>query len=314
MASAPGGEWPPVPASLRLALLSLMWGSSFLFMKVGLEGLSPEQIVFARMVLGALVLVVALVFRRERLPRGVRIWGHLFALTFVANLAPFFLIAWGERSITSATAGVLNATTPLFTTLLAMPLLPEERPTAEKGAGLAVGFVGVLLLLGGGSGDGELAGQLAVLIASGCYGVSFVYMRRVFSPTGLSPLVLSAGQIVAGAALMLLAVPVIARSDVDLDLGIVVSMLALGALGTGLAYLLSYSLVRDMGATGASLVTYLIPVAAVTLGVVVLGEKLSWNLPIGGAVVILGVALAQGRLTRSRAPSGATAGETIRTR
>ena len=288
-----------MPPAVRLALLSMMWGSSFLFMKVGLEGLSPQQIVLARMVFGAAVLVVIVSVRRERLPRSGRIWAHLFALTVIANLVPFFLIAWGEESISSATAGVLNATTPLFTTLIALAALPEERPTSEKALGLVVGFIGVVVLLGGG-GRGEVGGYLAVLGASACYGVAFVYMRRVLSPTGLSPVVLSTAQIVAGALLMAAATPVIARSPIELDLGIVLSMVALGVLGTGLAYLLSYSLVRDIGATGASLVTYLIPLAAVALGVVVLGERLQWNLPIGGAVVIAGVALAQGRFSRGR--------------
>ena len=286
-----------MPPALRLALLSLMWGSSFLFMKVGLEGLSPQQIVLARMVLGAAVLIVIVSLRRERLPRSGRIWAHLFAVSIVANLVPFFLIAWGEESISSATAGVLNATTPLFTTLIALAALPEERPTSDKALGLVVGFVGVVVLLGGG-GRGELGGYLAVLGASACYGVAFVYMRRVLSPTGLSPVVLSSAQIAAGALVMLLAAPVVARSKVDLDLGIVLAMVALGVFGTGLAYLLSYSLVRDLGATGASLVTYLIPLAAVALGVIVLDERLRWNLPIGGAVVIVGVALAQGRFSR----------------
>lgn len=288
-----------VPSWLRLALLSLMWGSSFLFMKVGLEGLSPQQIVMARMIFGAAVLIVIVSVRREQLPRSGPIWGHLFALSVVANLVPFFLIAWGEESITSATAGVLNATTPLFTTLIAFAALRDERPTLEKAAGLAVGFAGVVVLLGGG-GKGEVGGYLAVLGASACYGIAFVYMRRILSPTGLSPVVLSTGQIVAGAALMAALTPVVGRSAIHLDLGIVLSMVALGALGTGLAYPLSYSLVRDLGATGASLVTYLIPLAAVALGVVVLDEGLRWNLPIGGAVVIIGVALAQGRFSRDR--------------
>ncbi len=299
-----------MPASLRLALLSLMWGSSFLFMKVGLEGLSPQQIVLARMVCGAAVLLVILGYRREQLPRSPLIWGHLTALTVIANLAPFFLIAWGEKSIPSATAGVLNATTPLFTTPIAMAFLPEERPTVDKVLGLVVGFVGVIVLMGAGVGSGDLPGYLAVLVASACYGVAFVYMRRVLSPTGLSPLVLSAAQIVAGAGVMLVLTPIVGRTPVELDFGIVLSMLALGAVGTGLAYLLSYSLVRDIGATGASLVTYLIPVATVALGVVVLGERPGWNLPIGGVVVILGVALAQGRLRPSLA---STPAEPLRT-
>lgn len=299
-----------MPPALRLALLSLMWGSSFLFMKVGLEGLSPQQIVLARMVFGAAVLVVIVAIRRERLPRSGRIWAHLAALTVVANLVPFFLIAWGEESISSATAGVLNATTPLFTTLIALAALPEERPSSDKALGLVIGFVGVVVLLGGG-GRVELGGYLAVLGASACYGVAFVYMRRVLSPTGLSPVVLSTAQITAGAALMVAVTPVIGRSPVRVDLGIALSMVALGALGTGFAYLLSYSLVRDLGATGASLVTYLIPVAAVTLGVIVLDEQVRWNLPIGGAIVIVGVALAQGRFSR-RVPSASTRAELIR--
>lgn len=287
-------------AAFRLGLLAAIWGTSFLLMKVALVDLTPLQIVLGRMAIGAAVLLVVLRTRAERLPSGRRIWASLAFVGVVANVVPFFLIAWGEQYVGSGLAGIYNATTPLFTLLVATAALPEERPTAAKTAGLAVGFLGVLLVMAPwrGVGHAALAGQLACLAAAACYAVAITYTRKYLSGSGLPPVVLAAGQLVCATVVVMALFPLWATSSVSLPPKVLASMLALGALGTGIAYLIFYRLIGEIGATAASTVTYLVPVVAVTLGVAVLGEAVAWNDFVGAAVVLLGVAVAGGQLRR----------------
>jgi len=294
-------------AALRLGLLAAIWGTSFLLMKVALVELTPMQIVLGRMALGTAALLVVLRALGQRLPPGRRLWGSLLFVGVVANVVPFFLIAWGEQYVASGLAGIYNATTPLFTLLVATAALPEERPTAAKAAGLVVGFLGVLLVMAPwrGVGHSALAGQLAFLGAAACYAVSITYTRRYLSGSGHPAVVLATGQMVCATLVVGALVPLWATGPVLLPPKVVASMLALGVLGTGFAYLLFYRLIAEIGATAASTVTYLLPVVAVTLGVVVLGEAVGWNDFAGAAVVLLGVAVAGGQL---RPPARAAVG------
>ena len=250
------------------------------------------------------MLLVVLAIRRQRFPSSARVWALLAGCTVISNIVPFALFAWGEQRISSSRAGVLNATTPLCTLLFAMALLPDERPTTNKVTGLLVGFAGVVVLVapwadrGSGAGASDLAGQMACIGAAASYGIAFVYTRRFLSVLDLPAGVLAAGQLAAGTVLLLVAAPFVAAQPVDLTARVVLSILALGGLGTGIAYLIFHGLVRDAGATSTSTVTYLIPVTAVILGVVVLGESVSWNLFVGAAIIIAGVALAEGRIPR----------------
>lgn len=290
-----------MPNLARLCALALAWGSSFLFIEVALEGLSPLQIVLGRLSAGAMVLWSILALRRQPLPRGLRLWGHLVVLGVVANIVPFSLFGFGQERVTSGLAGVLNGSTPLFTLLFAVGALPEERLSTARGLGLGLGFVGVVLVVGPWDANpltSSLPGQLACLGASACYAAAFVYTRRFVSGSGYPPGTLAAGQLGAAAVVLWVVAPVVARGDVVLTPPVVGSVLALGAVGTGLAYLLYYRLIAEAGATTTSMVTYLIPLVAVALGVIVLGEPVGWNLFAGAAVVILGVAAAEGRLTR----------------
>jgi drug/metabolite transporter (DMT)-like permease len=289
---------------LRLALLALVWGSSFLLIKVGLRGMTPSQLVLTRLVFGAGVLLVVLLLRRLRLPTGWRIWGHLAVLAVTANVVPFVLFAWGEQRIPSGLAGILNATTPLLTVIVAVVVLPDERASFMRAIGIAVGFAGVVLIIAPwhSTGSRSIAGELACLGAAACYGVAFTYTRRFVSGRA-SPLALATGQL-GVAALLQLAVTIAAHEpSPHLTVKVLGAAVTLGAVNTGLAYLLYYSLIRDVGATSASMVTYLMPIVAVVLGVGLLGEKVTWNLFAGAAVVIAGVSLAEGRLgVRSRPP------------
>jgi drug/metabolite transporter (DMT)-like permease len=198
---------------------------------------------------------------------------------------------------------VLNGTTPLFTLGVALAALPEERWSATRAGGMLLGFLGVLVVVGpwrdGDPRTSSLPGQLACLGAAACYGVSFVYTRRFLAGRGHPPLALAAGQLFAAAGLLTVAAPVLAATPIRWSPQVLASVLLLGALGTGVAYLLYYRLIADAGATSASMVTYLVPVVAVLLGVIVLGEPVSWNLFAGAGLVVLGVALAEGRLQRT---------------
>jgi drug/metabolite transporter (DMT)-like permease len=256
-------------------------------------------VVLARLTTGALALVLVLAIRRQSPQLGAADLGHLALLGVVSNVLPFYLFAWGEQRVSSGLAGVSNATTPLFTVALAMAALPDERPTRARMLGLVTGFLGAVVILAPwrpGATFGTLAGELACLGAAACYAVGFVYTRRFVSGRALTPLALAAGQVAAAAIVMALVAPVVATGPVHLTARVVAAVVVLGAVNTGLAYLLYHALVREAGATASSTVTYLIPVVAVVLGVVALGERAGWNLLAGGAVVIAGVALTEGRL------------------
>ncbi|MBW3602795.1 MAG: DMT family transporter [Actinobacteria bacterium] len=285
----------------RVGLLGCMWGSSFLFIKVALDGLSPPQIVLGRLLFGSLVLLAILAARGQRLPGRPVVWAHLALMGLVGNIVPFALIGWGEQRVTSGLAGVLNGTTALFTTAFALALLPDERLTATRAIGLLLGFTGVVVVVGPWDSNpltSSLTGQLACLGAAACYALAFAYTRRFLAGRGYRPLVLSASQLAAATGLMLAAAPVVASDPPRLTPVVVASVVALGVVGTGLAYLVYYRLIADVGATSTSMVTYVIPVVAVVLGVATLGEPVTWNLFAGGAVVVAGIALAEGRLDR----------------
>jgi drug/metabolite transporter (DMT)-like permease len=287
---------------IRLGALAVLWGSGFLFIKIALEGMSPIQIVLGRLVAAAVVMVPVMVYRKEHLPRRLVPWAHLTVMAVVTNIAPYFLFAWGEQHITSSLAGVLNATTPLFTLLLAVGT-HTERLTAPRLAGLTLGFLGVVVLAApwqDGGLSSSLLGISAALLASACYAASYVYARRFLSDGELSPLVLSSGQMIAGAVLLVLLAPAVAREPVSLTTNVVTSVIVLGVLGTGIAYVLNYRLIADEGATAASTVTYLIPIVAVLLGLAVLGEPVAWSLAAGAVIVLVGVAVSEGRLSRRR--------------
>jgi drug/metabolite transporter (DMT)-like permease len=280
-------------------LLSAIWGASFLFIKVGDRAFAPLQVAFARCALGALALVAMLAIRRESLPRGRAAWGHLFMLAVLFNSVPFALFAWGETEVSSVVAGIANGTTPLYVLLVSLAVLPGERPTRGRVLGLVVGFAGVVVVLGPWRDiGGQLLGYLACLGAAACYGIGFPYTRRFLAGRPESAVSLSAAQVLCGTAQLALVVPWATGAPHRFPLDAILSMLALGAGGTGIAYVLNYDVIRRAGAQIASTVTYLVPLFSTVLGVVVLGERLSWNQPVGAAVVLLGVALTQGRLSR----------------
>lgn len=278
-----------------IALLALLWGSNFLWIKVALDGLSPVQITFARLATGALVLVGLVRARGERLPRDRSTLGHLAGAALFGNAAPYLLFAVGEQTVDSALAGILSATTPLWTVLIALAVRQEPRLGPAKGLGIALGFAGTLLIFQpwADGASGSLGGQLACLGAAACYGISYVYMARYLTSRGLAPLVLAAGQLVASTLWLTPALVVTAGDPVDITPAILGAMFALGPLGSGLAYVLNYSIVTRDGATAASVVTYLLPIVAIALGAAVLDERIGLAAGVGTVVVLASVALAR---------------------
>jgi drug/metabolite transporter (DMT)-like permease len=279
----------------RYLLLTAIWGASFLLIKVGLEALAPLQIVLGRLVFGSLALIAVVAVRREALPRDPRLWAHAVVAATLLNTAPFTLFAYAEQRIPSVAAAICNATTPLFTLVVALVALPEERPTARRRAGLVLGFAGVFVMLGAwhGSVRPDPLGVALALTAAACYGIGGVYLRRHLSGTHFSALALSTVQLAIGALEVALVAPFVTRAPLHLPLRVVLAVLALGVLGTGFAYTLQHALIRTAGAMFTSTVTYGIPLVSIALGVVVLGEDLAWNAPIGAAIIIAGAVLSR---------------------
>jgi drug/metabolite transporter (DMT)-like permease len=290
-------SWRP-----RFLLLALIWGSSFLSIKVAVEVLAPVDVALGRVALGAIVLLIALAVTRQRLPAGRSVWGHLFVIALFGNSIPFLLLAEGETRISSVLAGIWNATTPLLTLVVATFMLPDERPTPRRVAGLLAGFAGVLIVLGPwrSVAGGELLGQLMCLGAAACYGFAFPYTRRFVAGRPDSGTALSAGQLLWSSAQLGVVTVFVGGAPGALSLDPVLAMLALGVLGTGFAYILNYAVVRLAGATTASTVTYLVPLVSTALGIAVLGEHLVWNQPVGAAVVLASVAFSEGLIGRGR--------------
>ncbi|MFN3708255.1 DMT family transporter [Microcella sp.] len=291
--------------ALQFTAAGVVWGASFLFIAVGLEGLSPAQIATGRTVFGALTLGVIVLVTREKLPREWRIWAHMTVVALTLCVFPYLLFGWAQQSVSSGLASVYNATTPLMTALMAGLVIRVERLTREQILGLVVGLAGVLVIIAPWAGvdlRGGVVPQLALLGATACYGFSLAYLRRFLQGTGLSGVMLALLNVGIAAVIMLAVTPIIGTDPITLDIWIVGSIVLLGVFGTGLAYAWNQNVVRAWGATRAATVTYISPVVGVALGILVLGEVLVWNEPVGAALIFLGILLAQRRLRLPRRP------------
>lgn len=297
---APTARW----VSAQFVLAGIVWGSSFLFMKVSLTGISPGQVAWTRILLGALTLGALVLLRREHLSRSLRVWGHLTVLGLTFCVIPFLLFSWAQQHVTSGVASIFNATTPIMTAIMAWLVFRVERLNALQVLGIGVGIVGAIVIIAPWEGiafDGSLVAELAILGATASYGFSLAYMRRFASNTGMSALAFTFGYIAMAGVVMALLTPFLVLTPVRLDPSIVASLLMLGCLGTGIAYVWSQNTVRAWGPTRASTVTYITPVVGVLLGILVLGETITWNEPVGALVIFLGILLAQDRLRRRTA-------------
>lgn len=284
---------PSTTYAILLGSLALMWGSSYLFIKIGVETLPPLSLVLLRVCVGLAILAVVVGLTRTPLPRDRRTLAHLGVLGAVNVALPFWLIGWAELYIDSGLAGILQSTAPFFTLVVAATFVHDERITGGRLAGILLGFLGILLLsaesvagIGAPGGPERLAGLLAVVGSSLCYAVGNTYARR--NLRNARPLVLAVGQVGWAVVLVgLLAFLVDGGVTVPAVPEAALSVLWLGAVGTGFAYIVFFRLLTGWGPTRASLVAYLLPVVAVALGVVVLGETLD-PLFVAGATLIVG--------------------------
>ena len=282
----------------RIALLALIWGSAFLWIKLADRGFSPVEVTLARLALGAAVLFVIVRVRREAIPRSGRLWAQIAVAALFANAVPYLLFAVAEQTVDSSTAGIINATTPLWTVVLALAVRHQKSVTRWQAAGLIVGFAGAVLIFTPWHTAGGLfsAGGLECLAASVSYAVSYIYMDRYLARRGIGPVVLSACQLAAAAVMLAIALGVSGVQTPHVTAESVAAIAVLGIIGTGFAYVLNYQIITSEGATVASTVTYLLPVVAIVLGVVVLGESITVTTLAGIALVLAGVALTRRRV------------------
>jgi len=285
---------------IMLVILSIIWGGSFFFVEVLVDHWPPLTIVTARVGLAAIGLWAIILFRRLSLPKTAEHWTALFIVGAINNALPFCLITWGQTQISSGLASILNATTPFFTVLIAGVLLADEKFSRNKIFGVIVGIVGTIILIGPealGGMTGSTMGQLAVMGAALSYALAGVFARR-FKRWGISPLMIATGQVTMAAFMLL---PIMLYVDQPWTLPILPgyalgAMLGLALISTVLAYILYFRLISSAGATNAALVTFLIPVSAILLGIVILGESFTLLQAAGMALIAVGLIIMDGRL------------------
>jgi drug/metabolite transporter (DMT)-like permease len=285
-----------VGSLVRFISLALIWGSSFLWIKMALGGLSPIQIALIRLVLGVTVIIGLAVLTRTKLPRDRQIWTRMVVPALFGNAIPFTLFGLGERTVDSGVAGVLNATTPLWALLITLVIGTERRLGAVRLTGLLLGFAGTLVIFAPWHAGGLASwGALACLVAAISYAISYAYIGKNLVGK-LSPIAMSASQMGGGAVLVAVALPFTGGLDpVRLGVAPLVAVSILGVFGTGVALVLNNRLIIDEGVTTATSVGYLLPVVSVLLGVFFLHEPLNVRIVAGMVVVLVGVALSRRR-------------------
>ncbi|MEU4616567.1 DMT family transporter [Streptomyces umbrinus] len=287
----------PLTSTLRMAALALLWGSGFLWIKLALNhGLSPAQITITRCALGTAVLLLLARSAGQRLPRDRATWTRLAIAALFCNAIPFALFSIGEQTVDSGIAGVLNATTPLWSLLLGILLGTDRGLGRVRLTGLFLGFAGTLLIFAPWQRSAGLLtwGALSLLAAAASYAIAFAYMARKLTDRG-APIAMSAAQLLAATAWTTLSVPT--AGPLHTDTTGLLAITALGILGTGVTFYLNYRLIADEGPTSAATVGYLLPVVSVALGVLVLDESTGPRIWAGMAVVLTGVAMTRARRT-----------------
>lgn len=290
-----------------LLTLSLLWGGSFFFVAIAVADLPTLTIVVTRVGLAALTLWGIVLLMGRAMPKDPSVWAAFFVMGLLNNAVPFALIVWGQHSIASGLASILNATTPLFGVVVAGVFLADERASVHKVIGVLIGFLGVTAMIGvdvlSGLGS-HIWGQLAILGAALSYAFAGAFGRR-FRTLGVVPIIVAAGQVTASTLIL---APIAIAVDRPWTLAApsaatVAALIALAMLSTAIAYVLYFQILQRAGATNLLLVTFLVPVTAILLGWLVLGERLGWPQFLGMALIGLGLIAIDGRLIkRPRAP------------
>jgi drug/metabolite transporter (DMT)-like permease len=274
-------------------LLGSIWSSSFLWIKIAVTEVSPITLVAFRVLFGLLFSIVVILIQRVQVPHTFKEWTPLLILG-ISNIAiPFFLISWGEQAIDSGVAAILDSTVPLFTIVIAHYLLHDDKMTVPKVLGLLIGFAGVIVLMSKdiGASIGPILGQLAVVVACMFYAGSSVYARK--ATTESSGIMRGAGPLFSSTAVMWLAAVTIERPITIPHLPITwIALLWLGVLGSGVAFILNYYLIHEIGPTRATMVAYILPFGGVILGAAFLHEQLSWQVLAGALLIIASLVVA----------------------
>ncbi|WP_418961574.1 DMT family transporter [Streptomyces tritici] len=293
-------------AWVRIGVLALLWGSTFLWIEVALEALTPVQVTFGRCLLGAVTLLALCRVSGRRLPRSPAVWGRVFVAAFFCNALPFALFSFGQQSIDSGVAGVLNATTPLWSLLLGVAVGTEGGPRPARLAGLLLGFAGVVLIFAPWqAGESVGWGALAIVGAAAGYAVGFLFMSRRLVGKGIPTIALSAAQLAAATVLTAPTLAVGGLTPIDITPRQLIATVILGVVATGVTFHLTYRNIAAEGATNTAAVGYLLPVVSVALGVVVLHEDFSLRIALGMVVVLAGVALTRRSASAGRSsPAG----------
>jgi drug/metabolite transporter (DMT)-like permease len=280
-------------------LAGLIWGGSFLFIEYALTALPPIGVAFWRTFFGAVAMLIAIAIFKSKFPTDLDTWKKMTIAGMFMSSVPFTLFAYAQTYVSSALASIINAVTPIATVVVMLIAFRSEKLKPHVVIGLLVGLVGVLVVLGvwQGFGDNEPFAIIALLVAVTCYGIGTPYVRKYIAPLKLSTEVSVFGQI-GTAAITLLPVYLISGQYFTAapSLAAIGSVIAIGALGSGVAYLLYYKVLDVVGSAIASSVTYITPIIAVILGVLLLNEQLHWYEPVGGVIVILGAAISQGSI------------------
>lgn len=279
-----------------------VWGCSFIFIKLGLEFLTPFGVAFGRCALGAVTLLIIARIRKISLPKSRKALFHIWVVSLLLNSIPGILFAVAETEVTSILAGIINAVTPLMTLIAILIVYRQDKPKPSQLVGLILGFIGVSIVLGiwHGFGENPWWAIALLLLAVALYGISFPYTRRFLIPLQIKSEAIVATQLLLASVTLL---PLYLYDGIAKDkyeLGPVLAMFALGIFGSGFAYLWNFKVLHLAGPAIASSVTYLTPVVAVLVGMAFLSEKITWNEPVGALVVLLGAAIAQERIKLKR--------------
>lgn len=282
-----------------IIILSILWGGSFFFVGVAVKEVPPLTIVFCRVGLASIILLGIVYLKGDKMPASPSLWGGFIIMGALNNLIPFSLIVWGQTHIESGLASILNATTPIFSVVLAHLLTREERLTTNRVSGVLIGWIGVTVLIGIESLKGfgiEVIGQIAVLGAACSYACAAIYGRRF---KDLSPLVVATGML-CSSTIMMTPLTLIVDQPWNLSPSVMtlMALFGLAAISTSLAYIIYFRVLATSGPTNILLVTFLIPLSAILLGVTVLGERLGWNAFVGMGMIFIGLIAIDGRLIK----------------
>ena len=287
---------------IAFVVLGIIWSSSFMWIKIALEEIGPTTLVAFRVLFGFLFCAAVIFIQRTNWPVKFNEWWPLLFLGLINQAIPFFLISWGQQAIDSSVAAILDATVPLFTIVIAHFLLDDDKITVFKVTGLLIGFIGVVILLSKdvGESSGSVMGQAAVVIASMFYAISGIFIRR---KTQNTPGYIRSGIPLLSATFIMWPFAFITESPIQIpQLGITwISLLFLGIVGSGFAFVLAYYLIHEIGPTKLSMVTYIFPLGGIILGVVFLDECMTWQILLGGVLILASLAVANWQTTKSLA-------------